>query len=243
MDLLKRSSPHFSGFSVQAMVLVNPFLRFTKMTDFFLLKSAVLRAGVPEWLLTLGPPCLVMATFSKIPEKTKAYTTTTERKSFGELFWPQRKTFQAGGGYKNSIKTRKPYPPLKSFLCGPHFFLQRKVLHWSRAVYGFFFPGFLLLFKEARRLPTQLLRAALALAVEGAKTIGRISNRLMISVSLRLGRARPRGVLPRTTLMMGLIFLSFIAFARESTRKPTKTRIFRLFRTSCAGSGLLQGPF
>ena len=34
-------------------------------------------------------------------EKKKAYTTTTERKSFGELFWPQRKTFQAGGGYKN----------------------------------------------------------------------------------------------------------------------------------------------
>ena len=34
-------------------------------------------------------------------------TTTTEGKSFGELFWPQRKTFQAGGGYKNPIKTRK----------------------------------------------------------------------------------------------------------------------------------------
>ena len=33
-------------------------------------------------------------------EKKKAYKTTTERKSFGELFWPQRKTFQAGGGYK-----------------------------------------------------------------------------------------------------------------------------------------------
>ena len=32
-------------------------------------------------------------------EKKKVYTTTTERKSFGELFWPQRKTFQAGGGY------------------------------------------------------------------------------------------------------------------------------------------------
>ena len=35
MDLLKRSSPYFPGFSVQEMVLVNPFLRFTKTTDFF----------------------------------------------------------------------------------------------------------------------------------------------------------------------------------------------------------------
>ena len=32
------------------MVLVNPFLRFTKMPD-FLLKSSVLRARVPEWRL------------------------------------------------------------------------------------------------------------------------------------------------------------------------------------------------
>ena len=40
-------------------------------------------------------------------EKKKAYTTTTKRKSFGELFWPQRETFQAGGGYKNPTKTRK----------------------------------------------------------------------------------------------------------------------------------------
>ena len=39
-------------------------------------------------------------------EKKKAYTTTTERKSFGEFFWPQRETFQAGGGYKNPIKTK-----------------------------------------------------------------------------------------------------------------------------------------
>ena len=34
----------------------------------------------------------------------------------------------------------KRYIPPKSFLCGPHFFRQRKVLHWSRAVYAFFFP-------------------------------------------------------------------------------------------------------
>ena len=33
--LLKRSSPYFSRVSVQGMVLVNPFVRFTKTTDFF----------------------------------------------------------------------------------------------------------------------------------------------------------------------------------------------------------------
>ena len=33
------------------MVLANPFLRFTKTTDFFLLKSPALRARVPERLL------------------------------------------------------------------------------------------------------------------------------------------------------------------------------------------------
>ena len=54
MDLLKRSSPYFSGFSAQGMVLVNPFLRFTKTTDFFLLKSPVLRARVLKRLLTIG---------------------------------------------------------------------------------------------------------------------------------------------------------------------------------------------
>ena len=68
------------------------------------------------------------------------YTTTTERKSFGELFWPQRKTFQAGGGHKSPIKTRKAIFTTEIFPLGTPFFLQRKVLHWSRAVYGFFFP-------------------------------------------------------------------------------------------------------
>ena len=86
----------------------------------------------------LGPFQAILGNFkssqkkllNRYAEKTKAYTTTTERKSFGELFWPQRKTFHAGGGYKNPIKIRRPYPPPKSFLCGPHFFLLRKVLHF-----------------------------------------------------------------------------------------------------------------
>ena len=39
-----------------------------------------------------------------------------------------------------AFKVEKPYLPSKSFLCGPHFIRQRQVPHWSRVVYGFFFP-------------------------------------------------------------------------------------------------------
>ena len=57
-----------------------------------------------------------------LAEKKKAYTTTTERKSFGELFWPQRKTFQTGGGYKKPMKTRKTISTTAIFpLCPPPF--------------------------------------------------------------------------------------------------------------------------
>ena len=44
---------------------------------------------------------------SPYAEKKNAYTTTTERKSFGELFWPKRKTSQASGGYKNPITNQE----------------------------------------------------------------------------------------------------------------------------------------
>ena len=73
----------------------------------------------------------------------KTYTTTTERKSFGELFRPQRKTFQAGGGYKNPIKTQENHIHHRNLSSvDPIFFVQRKVLHWSRAVYAFFFSQY-----------------------------------------------------------------------------------------------------
>ena len=75
-------------------------------------------------------------------EKIKAYTTTTERKSFEELVWPQRKTFQVSGGYKAPTKTRKTISTTEIFPLWPPFFRQRKVLHWSRAVYAFFFPAY-----------------------------------------------------------------------------------------------------
>ena len=87
-------------------------------------------------------PCSMncCATILTYTEKRKAYTTTTERKSIGELFWPQRKTFQAGGGYKNPIKSGKPYPPPKSFLCGPHFFCKEKFCTGAgRCMVSFFF--------------------------------------------------------------------------------------------------------
>ena len=56
----------------------------------------------------------------------KTYTTTTERKSFGEPFWPQRKTFQAGGGYKNPIKTRKTISTIEILPLWTPFFSAKK---------------------------------------------------------------------------------------------------------------------
>ena len=55
-------------------------------------------------------------------EKQEACTTTTERISFGELFWPQRKTFQASGGYKNPIKRKKAITTTEIFPPWPPFF-------------------------------------------------------------------------------------------------------------------------
>ena len=51
MDLLKCSSPCLPGFSVQGMVLVNPFCILLERPS-FLLKPSVLRARVPKWLLS-----------------------------------------------------------------------------------------------------------------------------------------------------------------------------------------------
>ena len=86
-------------------------------------------------------PVLRRANFVLTTEKKKAYTTTTERKSFGELFWPQKKTFRVSGGYKIPMKAGKTISTTEiSPLWPPFFFWPKKVLHWSRAVYAFFFP-------------------------------------------------------------------------------------------------------
>ena len=47
------------------------------------------------------------------------------------------------------MKTRKPYRPAKSLLCGPFFFSAKKSSARSRAVYAFFFPAFSVLLAES----------------------------------------------------------------------------------------------
>ena len=72
--------------------------------------------------------------------KKKAYTTTTERKSFGELFWLQRKTFQASGGYKNPIKTRKTISTTEIFPLWTPFFSAKKSSALEQGGVCFLFP-------------------------------------------------------------------------------------------------------
>ena len=54
-----------------------------------------------------------------IQRRKKTYTTTTERESFGEPFSPQRRTFQAGGRYKNPIKTKQTVSTTEIFPLWP----------------------------------------------------------------------------------------------------------------------------
>ena len=57
----------------------------------------------------------------------KKHTTTTERKSFGELFSPQRRELSRPVVDTNALlKPGKPYLPPKSFLCGPSSFSAKK---------------------------------------------------------------------------------------------------------------------
>ena len=75
-------------------------------------------------------------------EKKKVYTTTAGKKDRLENFSSlKEKLSRPVVGTKTLLKPGKPYLPPRSFLCGPHFFRQRKVPNWSRAVYAFFFPG------------------------------------------------------------------------------------------------------
>ena len=76
-----------------------------------------------------------------LTEKKKAYTTTTERKSFGELFWSERKTFQAGGGYKNPIKTRKTISTTEIFPLWTPFFSAKKSSALEQGGVRFLFPS------------------------------------------------------------------------------------------------------
>ena len=72
------------------------------------------------------PPLLIRDTqhmFLQHKGGTRRYTTTSKRKSFGELFWPQRNTFQAGG---NTKKTRKTISTTEIFPLWPPFFSAKK---------------------------------------------------------------------------------------------------------------------
>ena len=90
----------------------------------------------------LLPPLVRKNPVENIPGKQKAYTTTTERKLFGELFWPQRKPFQAGGGYKNPIKTRKAISTTEIFPLWTPSFSAKKSSALEQAGVSFLFPSF-----------------------------------------------------------------------------------------------------
>ena len=75
--------------------------------------------------------------------RQKAYTTTTERKSFGELLWPQRKTFQVSGGYTNPMKTRKTISTTGIFPLWPPFFSTKKNSALEQGGVCFLFPSIL----------------------------------------------------------------------------------------------------
>ena len=64
-----------------------------------------------------------------------------ERKSFGELFWPQRKTLQVGGGYKNRMKSRKTTSTTEIFPLWPPFFSAKKTSALEQGGVCFLFPS------------------------------------------------------------------------------------------------------
>ena len=74
-------------------------------------------------------------------EEKKRTQPPTERKSFGELFSPQRKTFQAGGGYENPIKTRKATSTTEIFPLWAPFFSAKKSSALEQGGVWFLFPS------------------------------------------------------------------------------------------------------
>ena len=111
-----------------------PLLRPLLRTFYKALSRTFQEACLAAW-----PPCR--------EEKSVHYH--HRKKSFGELFWSQKKTFQAGGRYKKPYKTQESHiHHWKSFLCGAHFLRERKVPYWSRALYAFFFQAMVCTLKK-----------------------------------------------------------------------------------------------
>ena len=62
-------------------------------------------------------------------QRTKKRTLPPPKENLLEsLFWPQKKTFQAGGRYSNPIKTKKAISTTEIFLCAPILFGKEKFL-------------------------------------------------------------------------------------------------------------------
>ena len=95
-------------------------------------------------------------------EKKKADTTTTERKYFGELFWPQRKTFQASGRYKALQNQENHIYHRNLSSAAPIYFQQEKFFTGARRCM-LYFPKLLL--KSIFEAPSQVLRQAHSFSV------------------------------------------------------------------------------
>ena len=74
--------------------------------------------------------------FEKEQKIKKMYTTTTERKSFGELFLASKKNFPGRWWIQKPYENQETISTTEILPLWPPFFLQRKVLHWRRAVYA-----------------------------------------------------------------------------------------------------------
>ena len=78
-------------------------------------------------------------------QRRKKRTLPPPKENILENFsWAQRKTFQPGGRYKNPMKTRQAISTTEIFPLWAPFLRQRQVPHWSRAVYAFLFPAWVL---------------------------------------------------------------------------------------------------
>ena len=111
------------------------------------LKSLAIWASKLSWepLLRTNPSNQLQDTFwepswePSTNREEKTYTTATKRKSFGELFWPQKEL-------SRPVEDTKPYKSQENHIHHRNLssvnpiFWERKVLHWSRAVYRFSFP-------------------------------------------------------------------------------------------------------
>ena len=97
----------------------------SRFSGVYLVFEVVQERGFKERLAI--PVLVLQACISFLQRRRKkAYTAATERKSFGELFWPQRKTFQAGGRYKNPQEPRRTISTTEIFPLWPPFFFSAK---------------------------------------------------------------------------------------------------------------------